>query len=45
MKPPIQFHTQTALAHGLRTLFQRLEERLELNKPLNVYLPMQWWVM
>lgn len=38
MKPPIQFHTQTALARGLRTLFQRLEERLELKRPLKVYL-------
>ncbi len=38
MKQVIQFHTQTALARGLRMLFQRLEERLELNKPLSVYL-------
>lgn len=34
----IDFHTQTALARGLRTLFQRLEERLELSQPLKVYL-------
>jgi hypothetical protein len=38
MKQDIHFHTQTALARGLRTLFQRLEERLELNTPLKVYL-------
>ena len=32
------FHTQTALAQGMKTLFQKLEERLSLNKPLNVHL-------
>ncbi|HVK94147.1 MAG TPA: DUF6036 family nucleotidyltransferase [Noviherbaspirillum sp.] len=32
------FHTQTALADGLRKLFKQLEERLSLRKPLNVYL-------
>lgn len=38
MKQDIHFYTQTALARGLRTLFQRLEERLELQQPLKVYL-------
>ena len=33
-----KFYTQTALANGLRLLFQKLEERLELHKPLNVYV-------
>lgn len=32
------FHTQTALAKGLRDLFMQLEERLALSKPLTVYL-------
>lgn len=32
------FHTQTALAEGLRELFKQLEERLELRSPVNVYL-------
>jgi hypothetical protein len=32
------FHTRTALAHGLQELFRRLEERLALRSPLNVYL-------
>jgi hypothetical protein len=38
MPPNPEFHTQTALATGLRTLFRQLEERLSLNSPLNVYL-------
>ena len=32
------FHTHTALAEGLRTLFKQLEERLALRSPVNVYL-------
>lgn len=32
------FHTRTALAVGLQTLIQKLEQRLCLSKPLNVYL-------
>lgn len=32
------FHTQTALALGLRELFKQLEKRLSLSGPLNVYL-------
>lgn len=32
------FHTHTALAEGLRALFQKLEQRLALRSPLNVYL-------
>ncbi|HOL63868.1 MAG TPA: DUF6036 family nucleotidyltransferase [Accumulibacter sp.] len=32
------FHTHTALAEGLRELLKRLEERLALRSPLNVYL-------
>jgi hypothetical protein len=32
------FHTQTALAEAMRTLFKRLQERLSLESPLNVYL-------
>lgn len=32
------FHTQTALAQGLRDLFRQLEERLSLSSPLKVYL-------
>ena len=32
------FHTHTALAQGLRQLFQQLEERLSLHKNLNVFL-------
>lgn len=32
------FYTRTALAAGLRDLLKKLEERLSLNKPLNVYL-------
>ncbi len=32
------FHTQTALAGGLRDLFKQLEKRLSLGKPLAVYL-------
>jgi len=32
------FHTQTALAEGLRELFRQLEERLSLRSPVNVYL-------
>ncbi len=32
------FHTRTALAEGLRELFQQLEGRLSLRSPLNVYL-------
>jgi hypothetical protein len=33
-----QFHTNTALAHGLRELFRQLQERLSLSSPVNVYL-------
>lgn len=32
------FHTRTALSEGLRELFKRLEERLSLRSPMNVYL-------
>ena len=32
------FHTQTALAKGLRSLFEQLEGRLALDKPLSVCL-------
>lgn len=32
------FHTHTALANGLRELFKQLEERLSLQRPVNVYL-------
>ncbi|MBW7900578.1 MAG: hypothetical protein H3C26_03825 [Rhodocyclaceae bacterium] len=32
------FHTRTALANGLRELFRRLEDRLSLRSPVNVYL-------
>lgn len=32
------FHTQTALAQGLRELFKQLQERLSLHSPLHVYL-------
>ena len=32
------FQTRTRLASGLREIFRRLEERLFLDKPLNVYL-------
>jgi hypothetical protein len=32
------FHTHTALAEALRELFKRLEERLALRSPINVYL-------
>jgi hypothetical protein len=32
------FHTDTALAGGLRALFRLLEERLSLRGPVNVYL-------
>ncbi|PIV32804.1 MAG: hypothetical protein COS34_11200 [Lysobacterales bacterium CG02_land_8_20_14_3_00_62_12] len=33
-----RFHTDTALADGLRELFTQLEQRLCLQRPLNVYL-------
>ena len=33
-----EFHTQTALAKGLRALLARLEDHLDLSGPLNVYL-------
>lgn len=32
------FNTKTALAEGLKELFQQLEKRLALTKPVNVYL-------
>lgn len=32
------FHTDTALASGLRELLRQLEERLSLSSPVNVYL-------
>jgi hypothetical protein len=32
------FHTRTALANGLRELLKRLEEKLLLRAPVNVYL-------
>jgi len=32
------FHTETALAGGLRDLFRLLEVRLSLHSPVNVYL-------
>lgn len=33
-----QFHTETALAQGLRKLFRDLEVRLTLTEPMNVYI-------
>ena len=33
-----RFYTHTALAEGLRALFQALEQRLSLSRPLNAYL-------
>jgi hypothetical protein len=33
-----ELHTQTAMAMGLRLLFQRLEDMLDLRQPINVYL-------
>ncbi len=38
MHKNLVFHTQTALADGLRELFKQLEDRLSLCSPLNVYL-------
>jgi hypothetical protein len=38
MEGPIEFHSQTALATGLRNLLHALEERLSLKKPLQIYL-------
>lgn len=38
MKNPLILHTETALARGLREIFARLEERLALEQPINVYL-------
>jgi hypothetical protein len=35
---PPDFHTHTALAKGLRELFERLEDRLELDQPLDAFL-------
>ena len=35
---PQKFHTHTALAQGLRQLFQQLQERLALHKNINVFL-------
>jgi hypothetical protein len=32
------FHTNTLLAAGLKELFKKLEERLSLDRPINVYL-------
>lgn len=32
------FHTRTALANGLRELFQQLAQRLSLHRPMSVYL-------
>ncbi|MCD6673488.1 MAG: DUF6036 family nucleotidyltransferase [Burkholderiaceae bacterium] len=32
------FHTDTALAKGLRALLEQLEQRLSLHRPLNVYI-------
>lgn len=32
------FHTHTALAEGLKTLFKQLEARLALSRPVNAYL-------
>ncbi|MBP9714135.1 MAG: hypothetical protein KBD60_10660 [Sterolibacterium sp.] len=36
--PSWVLHTQTALSLGLRALFQQLEARLALSRPVNVYL-------
>jgi hypothetical protein len=36
--PPPAFHTETALAGGLRELLRLLEERLQLTKPLRIFL-------
>lgn len=33
-----QFHTETALAQGLRKLLRDLEDRLTLTQPMNVYI-------
>lgn len=38
MSKDFHYHMDTALAHGLRDLLKRLEERIGLNKPVNVYL-------
>ncbi len=38
MKINPQFYTHTALAQGLRGLFQQLEQQLGLNRPLAVWL-------
>lgn len=38
MPVPPSFHLETALAKGLRELFHLLEERLDLKRPLTVYL-------
>jgi Nucleotidyltransferase of unknown function (DUF6036) len=35
---PVEFFTNTALAHGMRRLFEQLEAQLALNQPLNVYV-------
>lgn len=32
------FHTRTALAQGMRELFLRLQDKLSLSQPVNVYL-------
>lgn len=38
MVASVRFHTGTALAQGLKMLFQRLEARLALNVPIRVFL-------
>jgi hypothetical protein len=38
MERGYSFHLHTALAEGLRELFERLENRLSLTHPLQVYL-------
>lgn len=34
----LAFHTRTALAQGMRELFLRLQDKLSLSQPVNVYL-------
>lgn len=38
MPADLLLHTDTALAEGLRTLLEKLQERLALSSPLNVFL-------
>jgi len=38
MNRSVLLHTDTALAQGLRELFQQLEDKLQLSRPIKVYL-------